>query len=537
MAPKPHKTVLSEKMRRIEKMSLYGKRRVCYGKYVIRQNKLISSGEEVNNAVKETESFGGVDIMVHNATVEQGGKKMKKQLKKAAACMCITAIAVSMAVSCGKKDAEKDGVITISVGDIPAADVDPRANQICMERIAEFEKNNPDIKIEADSYSFAPDTYAAMAEAGTLPTTYYVPFTQSKLIMDMEYSTDITEAFKKYGLYDKVSDTILEKISKNGKIYLAPYDCYDSGMVLNMKLFKEAGLLNADGTPKTPQTWEELAQTAETIKKKTGKAGLALLPSGWRFMNIAWSYGGEFVEKTPDGKWKAIFDSPEVTAALQYVKDLKWKYNAIQENVLADAEGINQLVGTGQAAMMFGEPGTATKCMTYGMDIKDVGMMQMPAGPKKRVTLIGGTYSVIKKGSTEKEIDAVIRWLQETGTLGTELNDKTKKSIQSQIDLNLASNVIVGAQTITPWNSNNPVTEYRKNLEKEQTNINLDFVKEYNNKNDIEFHEEVPVAASPLYRTLGNCIQEVLTNENADCAELLKQAAHDFQKNQLDNIK
>ena len=37
-----------------------------------------------------------------------------------------------------------------------------------------------------------------------------------------------------------------------------------------------------------------------------------------------------------------------------------------------------------------------------------------------------------------------------------------------------------------------------------------------------------------LYALLDACIQEVLTNENADCAALIQKAASDFQQNYLE---
>lgn len=463
---------------------------------------------------------------------------MKKKWMKLSVCICTLTMGAALLSACGGEQAAGSGsAVAISVGDIPSADAKPEANKICMDRIAAFEKNNPNIKVKPDTYVFSPDSYSAMAAAGTLPTTYHLPFTQAKNVIDNEYTEDVTDVFKKYGIYDQISDTIMEKISSNGKIYLIPESCYDSGIALNMKLYKQAGLVNEDGTPKIPATWEELAENAQIIKEKTGKTGFAMPASGWRFMNIAWSFGGEFLEQGSDGKWKAIFDSPEVVKALEYVKDLKWKYNAIQENILINADNINQLLASGEAGMMFGEPIQVSSCTIYGMDFNDVGMVPMPAGPAKHVTLIGGTYSAVNKGASEEEVDAVIKWLMETSTLGVTLTDEVKGNVKSQIEQDLASGNVVGINTISPWKSDNPVQKFREELGREKANVNLEFVKSYNDKSSIEFHEEEPVAASPLYRTLGNCIQEVWTNENADCAALLKQAAADFQKNQLDNLK
>ena len=77
------------------------------------------------------------------------------------------------------------------------------------------------------------------------------------------------------------------------------------------------------------KTFEELIQTAKTIKEKTGQAGFAIPTSGteggWIFANLAWNFGVKFMDKV-DGKWKATFNTPEAVEAFQYLSDLKWKY-------------------------------------------------------------------------------------------------------------------------------------------------------------------------------------------------------------------
>lgn len=46
---------------------------------------------------------------------------------------------------------------------------------------------------------------------------------------------------------------------------------------------------------------------------------------------------------------------------------------------------------------------------------------------------------------------------------------------------------------------------------------------------------EVPMNAQELYAVLDSVIQEVLTNEDADCQALLTEAAQNFQHDYLDN--
>ena len=59
-------------------------------------------------------------------------------------------------------------------------------------------------------------------------------------------------------------------------------------------------------------------------------------------------------------------------------------------------------------------------------------------------------------------------------------------------------------------------------------------IKFFNDQSGIEFQTEEPAAAGDLNSTLASCIQEVLTNKDADVAAILKKANSDFQKNYLD---
>ena len=71
-------------------------------------------------------------------------------------------------------------------------------------------------------------------------------------------------------------------------------------------------------------------------------------------------------------------------------------------------------------------------------------------------------------------------------------------------------------------------------------NANVNHVRLYNefvaDMGDCELRPEEPVCAQELYGILDGCIQEVLTNKDADPATLLEKANADFQSNYLDNI-
>ena len=108
----------------------------------------------------------------------------------------------------------------------------------------------------------------------------------------------ITKYMEKYEYTKYLRDNVKELISKDGKLYSVSQDTYVMGLYINRNLFEKAGLLNEDGTPKIPKSWDELAETAKTIKEKTGVPGFTLPTmqngGGWHFLNMAWSYGTDF---------------------------------------------------------------------------------------------------------------------------------------------------------------------------------------------------------------------------------------------------
>ena len=76
--------------------------------------------------------------------------------------------------------------------------------------------------------------------------------------------------------------------------------------------------------------------------------------------------------------------------------------------------------------------------------------------------------------------------------------------------------------------------KFSHELQQEFCNVNYNHIKLYNDKSGVEYQVEEPMCTQDLYGILDSCIQEVLNNENADCREVLKKAANDFQLNFLD---
>ena len=460
----------------------------------------------------------------------------------------ITAFALSAAMSvtllsgCGNNVTDKDeqGRTIISVGGWPTKEGKEKEN--IEAKKARFEEANKDFVIEPDSWIFDRKSFYAKAAAGQLPVLYDCGFTEVPQVIAAGYSADLTDELKKQGLYDKINKDVLELVSKDGKVYAFPYAAYIFGIAYNVDDFQAAGLMNADGTPQQPKTWDELAQFAVKLKQTTGRPGFVFPTAnnngGWQFTQIAWSYGANFMEKGSDGKWKAVFNSPEAAEALQWIKDLKWKYDVLPANTLIDHTELYKTFGTRGASMVIGAGDTPGKIVSYDMKPNSIGMMATPAGPKKWVTLMGGSVYALSNKASEKQIEGALKWLQMTYT--PDATDEYKINTEQSFQERAEKGFLVGVKSMSQWNTESSALKFRDEMIDKYANGDPAHVKLYNDfvqdLGGCELRPEEPVCAQELYGILDNCIQEVLTNKDADPKTLLEKANSDFQKNYLDNL-
>lgn len=437
----------------------------------------------------------------------------------------------------------EDGKILLTVGNWTDPEKNPEDYAHNMKRKAEFETVNPDIYIQPDTWSYDVESYVPKAEGETLPILYDTHMTEASKIIDAGYAADITEAMKKYGYYSMLDERIKDAISRDGRIYLIPKSIYTLGLGVNMDLMRKAGFVNSDGSPMVPDTFDELRYMAKVIKEKTGKAGFVFPTTGnaggWNFTNLAWSFGGTFMEKTEDG-WIATYNSDEVAEALTFLKDMMWEDKTLPAETLISNDDTSRMVATGEAAMYLAHPGQiATMVSLYGMDINDVGFLKIPAGPKRRVALLGGGYFVISAWATPQQIEAAFRWIDFCGNVPTfELTDEKKIRLEEDyIQKKESNNDVIGIIDQPIWDANEGTRKYKLELIRKYQNIDEKNIASYNDKSGVEYQAEEPIKAQSLYSMLDSCIQEVLTNEDADPKEILSKSAAEFQKKYLEGVK
>ena len=462
-------------------------------------------------------------------------------MRKRLSYLLVVAVFVSMLSlsGCGggvKKVNSDDDSVSVTISYWPNSETDAERHALYDTYLDQMKKLYPNITIIPDEEGYGIDNFMVLAATNQLPNVYRKPFTEPQQIINAGYALDITKAVKEYG-YDKGINPDIMKISmKDGKYYGVPYSGYMIGMAYNVNVFKKAGLVNSDGSLKLPTTYDELVETAKIIKEKTGIPGYAIQTAnkegGWAFMNIAWSYGVKFMEQKPDGKWVSTFDTPEAVAALEYIKDLKWKHGVFASNVLIDSNELQKLLATDRIGMcILAESAPASIVTKYKTDKDAIAYGPVMKGPSAQVSQVGGDIYMFSNNTDEKQVDAAFKWFEFLGitpNVGKDYETKLEETLKADI----AADKLVVPKSLKLW------------VNKERTSIDDALYKKYSNANPlywtnaypdtVKIQQEEPVCAQNLYALLSTAMQNVLTDPNADCAKIIHDASETFQKDYLD---
>lgn len=401
--------------------------------------------------------------------------------------------------------------------------------------IPEFEKTHPDVKLERAHYKYAVDTFVPMAEAGTVPTVFETWFTEPQKLIKNGFVADITDYLAERGWLDKMNPSIRGLLSdENGRVYGMPRDGYALGLMINAEVFEDAGLVDENGIPLYPRTWDELAEVSVKIKEETGSAGLCLLAKdnagGWHFSNIAWCFGAVFETQDADGKWTAHLNSPEVVAAVNYVKDLKWKYGALTSDPTSEdwGTGFTQM-GTGAAAMYIAANDAVNQpTSNNGLAVDKLMMVGIPAGPGGAYSLMGGTPYMFAKDATPDEINAALDYLEIMGKSPV-LTDAAKGGLVADATYRKENGIPV-INEFPCWNDDELVAA-RRAVVSEYNNVDPAMFQAYFDATVAEgnLKLEEPQMTQEMYAELTKVLQAVVTDEAADVQALLDTAQANFQ--------
>jgi ABC-type glycerol-3-phosphate transport system substrate-binding protein len=457
----------------------------------------------------------------------------EKIMKKLSMILLLLFVATALVFAGGGQGGTSSGKVTVKLGIYPE---DTMPGEIALHQgwIKTYNQKWPNVTIQPAQYRYAVDTFVSLAQARQVPTIFETWFTEPQKLIAAGQVKDITAEIKAMGWDTKMNPSILNLLSKDGKIYGIPRDGYALGLMLNVDLFRKAGLVDRNGVPQYPKSWTELITVAKTIKEKTGAAGLCLLAKdnagGWHFTNIAWGFGAVFMTQQ-GGKWVANLNSPQAIAALQYVKDLKWTHNVLTADPTNEDWGTGfRAIGTGAAAMYLGAAdAVAQPTMVNGLPVGDLALVPVPGGPKGQYSLMGGTPYMFAANATQDEVIAAMRYLEVMGRV-PEVNPTVIAGLESGARQLKADGVPVIAD-FPAWTD--PAYEKAKQDARDKfANVDARLFQDYFStiSKGTNLKPEEPMLAQDLYSELTKCLQDVLTNRNANPQALLNTAQTNFQR-------
>ena len=396
-----------------------------------------------------------------------------------------------------------------------------------------FNAMHPNVTVVPAYYKYDPSTYIALAQSGNTPTVFESWYTEPQKLIRNGLVKDITDILAERGWLDSMSDSVRSLLSdENGRVYGIPRDAYSLGLYINMDLFEQAGLVNDDGTPQYPKTWDEMITVCQTIREKTGKAGLCLLAQdaggGWHWSNIAWAYGAQLCIDNGDGTYTSNLNTPEAIAAMELIRDLNnvkaFTDDPLQENW---GTGFTQL-GTGEAAMYIAANDAVSQpTATNGLPVDKLAIAPMPAGPGGQYSLMGGTPYMFSPDATDEEVNWALDYLEVMGK-SPEVTEAAREGWIADAQYRQENGIPV-IPAFPAWVG--AVIEEQQKIVDEYSNVNMALYNDYYNfsKQTGALKTEEPGETQDMYKILTSVLQEILTNPNADIPALMEQANTDYQ--------
>ncbi|MFE5487154.1 extracellular solute-binding protein [Streptomyces sp. NPDC056527] len=388
------------------------------------------------------------------------------------------------------------------------------------EDVAEFNKTYPNVTIQGRSTAgqcLEPPRFTAMLKAKSQPDVFYTYFTDLPQVLDNDGAADITAYVNDTSvpLLKDIDPNVLGSLKHEGKLYGLPTSNYTMGLLVNRKLFQQAGL-DPDAPPRT---WDEVRAAARKIAGLgNGIAGFGEYSAGntggWHFTAQMYSLGGDVVDGS--GK-KAAFNNELGRQVAKNLHAMRWEDDSMGKTQLLQWGDLQKQIATDKLGMFLAAPDDiAYMVQQLGAKYENFGMGPIPG---EKNTLAGGNNYMIKKGISGDRIKAAIAWL----------NFKNLSVGKGQFDWprTKADNLPVGVPQPNFWlgesktkddaarvqNATMPVANFKSFMD-----------------NPVAGKAEPP-KAQEVYKVLDNVMSGILTNKDADIDKLL--ATAEAQVNQV----
>ncbi|MFD8950071.1 ABC transporter substrate-binding protein [Streptomyces xanthophaeus] len=454
---------------------------------------------------------------------------MRTHVRRNVAAALVSALAVTALAACGTSSSS-DGDKPPAGGSTDASvPLDPKAKVTlsidCMppaakaaelkewkEDVAEFNKTYPNVKIDGRStpgQCLEPPRFTAMLKAKSQPDVFYAYFTDLQQVLDNDGAEDISAYVTPASVpaLQDIDKNVLDVLKRDGKLYGLPTSNYTMGLLVNRKLFQQAGL----DPDSPPRTWEEARGAAKKIAALgNGVAGFGEYSventGGWHYTATMYGLGGEIVGA--DGK--AAFNNATGKQIVDNLHAMRWEDDSMGRTQLLKWGDLQKQMASDKLGMFLAAPDDITYMVQQlGAEYANFGMGPIPGGA---ATLAGGNGYMIKKGSSPDQVKAAVAWL----------NFKTLAVGKGQFryDRSKADGLPVGLpQPAFFTGASKAEDDKLKAASATMPVANFKAFLDHPVPGKAE-----PVKAQEVYKVLDKVMSAVLTNKDADPGQLLAEA-------------
>ncbi|MFE7413781.1 ABC transporter substrate-binding protein [Streptomyces laurentii] len=460
-----------------------------------------------------------------------------RRTRRASAVTLVSVLTLTALAACGASSDNGSGGSEDGAPSDPAAPLDPKTKVTltidCMPPaakaaelkewkadVATFNKTYPNVTIEGRSTAgqcLEPPRFTAMLKARSQPDVFYTYFTDLPQVLDNDGAADITAYVNDTSVpaLKDIDPNVLGSLKQDGKLYGLPTSNYTMGLLINRRLFQQAGL----DPDSPPRTWEEVRAAAKKIAGLgNGVAGYGEYSAGntggWHFTAAMYSLGGDVVDAS--GK-KAAFNNELGRQVAKNLRAMRWEDDSMGKTQLLKWGDLQKQIATDKLGMFLAAPDDiAYMVQQLGAKYENFGMGPIPG---ERATLAGGNNYMIKKGISSDKIKAAVAWL----------NLKNLSVGKGQFDWarTKQDGLPVGVPQPNFWLNGSKATDDAARVE--HATMPVANFKTFMD-NPVAGKAEPP-KAQEVYKVLDNVMSGILTNKDADIDKLLSTA--ESQVNQV----
>lgn len=280
-------------------------------------------------------------------------------------------------------------------------------NPLRREQIALFNRLYPKYHLKLDPQNGGLEKVIVQSLAGVGPDLFdnYSGW-QLDVYVRSGIALDCTNELARRGISTKdIWPCLTNLIVDRGRVYGYLDNASAPAIWYNKQLFDDAGV----PYPKPNWTWDDFISIAKRLTKrdKYGRPLQLGFIGSWDWKSILAEWGGHIY--SPAGT-RCTLDSPQAIAALQFMKDLTFKYKIMpslaEETTMARAGGwgadMITLFGSGRGAMAIGGRWWLAVLRQPSYAHLRLGVVPMPPGPTGRI-VGNGRSTLINRFSKHRE--------------------------------------------------------------------------------------------------------------------------------------